>query len=276
MSYFDNALRLRSAYPETPVLMYAIGILFRLPSPSRPIHRIAQSYMLQALLAEPGCAQKVFALLSYWEINGVAFERPLVTRAVATLATLHESRGMSSDLSWAPAFSIQHSVSLPRAVGAIVSEFDDDSVALQAMHASSLNLLPGFSQQRIARALGDETCEGPHWLALYEGVRQGFFTKLSSIVSSDPFFGPLLSANVSFYRNKLPSYALLIHPGGAPDWVVRAWLKGLSKAAAPVTPNVIGADLSKMGATKQSPMDIVRELLDKFSKRASVAPEPYV
>ena len=59
------------------------------------------------------------------------------------------------------------------------SEFDDDAIAIEALHAGSLGLLSGLDVSRIERALTREACEGSHWLVLYEGVRQGFFRKLS-------------------------------------------------------------------------------------------------
>lgn len=282
VSYFDHALRLRAAFPDSPVLMYAMGVLFRVPKPTSGIHRVAQSYILQAVVSEPGCAQKAFALLSYWEINGVKFDRLLIARTIENLSLLHQSRGLSSDLAWALGFAIQHKVSLTKRTGAVVSRFEDDAVALEALHANALRLLPGFRAESIDNALAKETCEGEHWLALYEGVRQGFLSKCSSVVRSDAFFGSLLDAKVSFYQTRLPAYALLIHPGGAPEWVVNAWVTSLAKAAetapptaAPAPPSAMGVDVAKLPSAERTAMDTVRELLDKFSKRATVAPETY-
>jgi hypothetical protein len=43
-------------------------------------------------------------------------------------------------------------------------------------------------------------------------------------VKNNPLFSDLLKSNVTFYRRSLPSYAAVIHGGGAPGWVVRQWL----------------------------------------------------
>src|SRR6185312_13614450 len=32
---------------------------------------------------------------------------------------------------------------------------------------------------------------------------------------------------VSFYRTSLPTYASVIHPGGAPNWLLRSWIEKL-------------------------------------------------
>jgi hypothetical protein len=37
----------------------------------------------------------------------------------------------------------------------------------------------------------------------------------------------LLAKKVTFYRTSLPSYASVIHPGGAPDWLLRRWIESL-------------------------------------------------
>jgi len=48
--YFDVAFRLREQFPDEPILMYALGILFKIASPSPHIARIAQSCITQAVL----------------------------------------------------------------------------------------------------------------------------------------------------------------------------------------------------------------------------------
>src|SRR5262249_32842849 len=58
VSYFDHAFRLRKMYPDDPVLMYAIAVLFSLRNPDPAVQRVAESCISQAILSEPGCAQK--------------------------------------------------------------------------------------------------------------------------------------------------------------------------------------------------------------------------
>lgn len=165
--------------------------------------------------------------MSFWEINGRPFDRLLVARTVETLTTLHETRGVSSDLAWALAFAIQHGTALSKKTGASLSHLDDDAIALLALHASALNLLPGFKKQEIEKTLLNESCDGSHWLALYESVSQGYLPNLLPTVKANPFMGALLAANVRFYRTTLPVYSMVIHPGGAPPWVVAAWANGI-------------------------------------------------
>jgi hypothetical protein len=58
VSYFDRAFRLRSEFPDDPVLMYAIGTLFKVRPPKAEVRRVAESCITQAVLSEPGSAQR--------------------------------------------------------------------------------------------------------------------------------------------------------------------------------------------------------------------------
>lgn len=70
--------------------------------------------------------------------------------------------------------------------------------------------------------------------------------------------------------------AVPIHPGGAPDWVVRAWVQGGAQARKN-RPAAIGADVAKLSNPAQlSWDDIVRSLLARLAKRAATdTSEPY-
>src|SRR5262249_59467961 len=40
----------------------------------------------------------------------------------------------------------------------------------------------------------------------------------------NPLFAEMLARKITFYRQKMPAYASVIHQGGAPEWVVARWL----------------------------------------------------
>lgn len=279
-TYFDEAFRLRQAHPEHPVLMYAIDILFQLRNPSRQVHRVAESCISQSLLAEPGCAQKAFALLTYWELNRVQFDRALAARTIDKLFALHESRGISSEIAWALAFTIQHAMVLGREVGLRLRKLEDDAVAIQALHASALGLLPGFDDHRIKRALKVESCDGEHWMVLYASVRQGFLPSVSPIVQRNPLMGQMLSAGVTFYRRHLPTYAMLVHPGGAPQWVVDAWIRRVAERRQkrvrllPVE-KLLETDLVSSDSARQATRDFLRLLRGRVEGQKLRRPERY-
>ena len=95
VSFFDIAFRLRQENPDASVLTYALGLLFRLPRPEAQVAEVLQSAITQAILCEPGVAQKAFALMNYWHLNGLALDRALLTRTIAAVVRRHEARGVT-------------------------------------------------------------------------------------------------------------------------------------------------------------------------------------
>jgi Reverse transcriptase (RNA-dependent DNA polymerase) len=285
--YFDSAFRWRRRYPEAAVLQYALGMLFRLPCPSEGVGRVAQSGITQALLCEPGSAQKAFALLSFWHHNGFTLDHELLARTINQMIMRHRSAGVSSDVSWALAFCLDHNIVLGREAGQVLSTFGDDCIAIQALHASSQGLLPrGFTTSKISRALRSAELDGDHWLVAYEAVRHGFLNDSAAAVASNQLFSDLLACNVTFYRTKLPSYASIIHPGGAPEWLVRLWLDVLEgrRERDEGTDTIellrlIAKDLSKLTKAASSHEESVVNLLDAFLEQELAllvdAEEPY-
>jgi hypothetical protein len=100
LAFFDTAFRLRVSNEDAPVLNYALGLLFRLRAPVDHVASIAQSSITQAILAEPGSAQKALALLTYWSLNGLDLDDELLARTISHMVVQQRHRGFSSDVSW--------------------------------------------------------------------------------------------------------------------------------------------------------------------------------
>ncbi len=110
----------------------------------------------------------------------------LLAQAVERMILRHEMAGVSSDISWALAFCIENELMLGSRATKVLSTFEDDCVAVQALHAHSLGLLPkGFSTTKLARLLKTIDLEGEHWLLGYEAFRQGFLPDSGSAVKSE-------------------------------------------------------------------------------------------
>lgn len=268
--YFDAAFRLRDQFPDEPVMMYALGLLFKLNCPTPEVARIAQSCITQGLLCEPGAAQKGFALLTFWGLNGLKLDAPLLTNTINKMVLGHQAGGFSSDVSWALAFCLDHVYTLNAKAAQVLSGFDDDCIALQALHMERSGLLPkGFNKNRISKALKNTDLDREHWLIAYETVRHGFLTICAAAVKSNPLFSELLKHKVTFYRRSLPHYATILHAGGAPDWIVRLWISTIS-AKSPdgsetsKTPilKLIGDDLAKIDPSIETDEDAIIELMD--------------
>jgi|SRR5271165_4231515 len=192
--HFDTAFRQREQYPDSPVLLYALGVLFGLKCPDPKVGRIAQSCLTQAILSEPGAAQKAFALLSYWRLNSFSVDTNLIANTINQLILRHEASRLSSDVAWALAFCLEQTIELNAKAGRVLSSFDDDCIAIQALHLHSRGLLPrGFSTASISKLLRNSDLDREHWLIGYEATRQGFLKDSESTVRSNPLFSDLLA-----------------------------------------------------------------------------------
>jgi hypothetical protein len=275
VKYFDAAFRLRDQFEDEAVLSYSLGILFKLACPNPSVGRILQSCITQAVLSEPGAAQKAFALLTWWHLNGLQLDTTLITKTVNQMIIRHEASGFSSDITWALSFCLERGCTLDSKAGKVLSDFDDDCVALQALHMQSSGLLPaGFGNKRISKVLKDADLDREHWLVAYEAVRHGFLHASAQAVNKHPVFSELLKHKVTFYRTSLPPYASIIHPGGAPEWMVQKWMALLTGKIAPkdgqaettesTVQMLVREDFEKIGRRPSEPDDAVVDLLGRL------------
>lgn len=276
--FFDHAFRIRDEFPESPVLMYALGTLFKIRNPTVEMGRVAQSGIAQALLGEPGTAQKAFALLTFWHLNGFAFDRDLFGQTINRMIHRHAGMGVSSDVAWALSFAIDHKILLDARAAKVLASCDDDCVVIQALDAHSRGLMPkGFSLKRIDAFLSSATLDGEHWLSAYESVRQGFRNVCEASVKANPLFADLLARKIAFYRTKLPAYASVVQTGGAPEWVVTRWidiLTGRVKATETETKlnektpflTLLQQDLPQVAKAEATTQETVIALLDVEQK----------
>lgn len=281
--YFDSAFRLHLRHPTVSVLLYAVAILFRLRRPRAEVGRVAESGLTQAVLVEPGAAQKVFALLTYWVINGYKLDIELLRRTVERLVVNHESTGPSSDVAWALSFCLQHRIKLTERTAIALRTFRDDCVVLQCLHLRRENLLSARGYpKRLVEGFLNFDLDGPNWLVSYESARHGFLRHAGRAVKGNPLFADLLAKKVTFYRMQLPRYAAIIHPGGAPEWALRSWVRSLlsgevgeahgqaPKGGMPQTSEFfrrLSEDIRHLGGEGATHDDVVDDLLDLLSPK---------
>ena len=273
VNHFDSAFRLRDRFPSSPVLLYALGVLFALRCPFPDVRRVAQSCLTQAVLCEPGAAQKAFALLSYWRLNWFSLDQKLIAQTADRLLMRHEAGGLSSDVAWALAFCLEQRLTLGAKAGKLLSIFEDDCIALQALYMHSMGLLPqGFKTQQISTMLKSSDLDREHSLIAYESTRQGFLKDAAAAVKANPLFSDLLARKVTFYRTRLPVHALVLHPGGAPPWTVARWLDAARHPERPTKPDeklpadsvfkLVSKDVPKLEPAPESPDDAVAGLMN--------------
>ena len=276
LSYFDNAFLVQAQFPDAPVLVSALGRLFNVRRPREEVGALAQSCITQALLTEPGTAQRAFSLLTFWKLNGFLLDVDLLARTITRMVLSHESSGFSNDVAWSLAFCLQQQISLNEEAAVVLSEFGDDCTNLLSLHMRKEKLLPrGFSVRRINAKLKSADLDRDHWLIAYESVRQGFSVASESNVKRNKLFADLLARGVTFYRPSLPVYALVVHPGGVPETFLQRMADrlrhpGPTRGKGVETTRVF--ELMREHATKvgarESDEELIAALLDIFEPEA--------
>jgi len=283
--FFDVAFGLAEQFREVPVLLYAIGALFRFTQLRPEVLRVAESCITQALLSEPGCAQKGFALLKYWQVNGGILSSKLIGRTIEQLVRRHRRRDSSSDIAWGLTFCISEGLVLPKTVGRELSEAEDDVGCILSLHAHSAGLLAGYSAQKVEKRLAQASPDGDHWLSLYESVRQGFLPDLWPVVAGNELMAPMLAQEVAFYRPTLKPYSMILHSGGAPDWVAQKWISDLRKTEPlrllETFPGnaflaALGTEVDDLPHDEKNDAEVILELLGHTEVEAFEFAGPYV
>ncbi len=236
-TFFDEVFRIRTAHVDAPVLNYAIGQMFRVVCPSKVMQAIAQSAISQAILSEPGCTQKAFALLTYWKINGMSLDIDLQRRTVSSVVRHQRDRGFSSDVSWCLSFCVQQQIELPNDAEHALRDCEDSCIIIQSLHMKDDGLLSSsFKSRHLANARKNPDLDGEDWLLHYEAHRHRWAEIPKAKLHAHGPFGKMLAKRIGFYRERLPEYASLIHAGSAPEWLARRWLAPRPVSTPPITP----------------------------------------
>ena len=89
----------------------------------------------------------------------------------------------------------------------------------------------------------------------------------------------MLAANISFYDIALAPYALLLHSGGAPLWVVDDWITRASKkrrrGRLPTVERLLSSDLLSTSATRKSRREFLRLLNGELARLETGGSEAY-
>jgi len=84
------------------------------------------------------------------------------------------------------------------------------SLGLGADGQVLLHCHAGCSLGTVLAAAGPATLDEEYWRS-YESVRQGVRTVCENMVGSNQLFADMLALKITFYRQKLPAYASVIH-----------------------------------------------------------------
>lgn len=113
----------------------------------------------------------------------------------------HAPRAHGSEVAWALWCCVVLNLHLTAEAARAVSEMDDPIVALVALHARAVGLVPsGLGTSEWEQHLTAASLLGPNWLLTYESIIKGWLTPPgpNPILSSQEF-AFLQQAGVSFY-----------------------------------------------------------------------------
>jgi hypothetical protein len=87
------------------------------------------------------------------------------------------------------------------ATAALISQMDDDIVALVLLDLNSRGLAANLNSQLWASRMNGSELYSDHWLLAYEALRKAWLPSSDGVnyIVNDPFFSILNQYNVSFY-----------------------------------------------------------------------------
>jgi hypothetical protein len=144
----------------------------------------------------------VQALLEQSARVGIPVSTSAVSQAVEDLIIVHAKLGNSSEIAWALWLTISAASPISSAAAVLIGNVDDCFVALLALHARSLGLIPPSLPTALwQQAMSRDELMGSRWLLSYEARQQGW---LLSNGKGDhrighSLFEPLSAAGISFY-----------------------------------------------------------------------------
>lgn len=202
---FDEAFRLRSRYPNDHVLAYALGrfvdrygVEGHRVKPANWAH--LERLLLQASLAEPGVLQKAVHVIYWAKQRGWPINKPLLTNALTSLVVTEAARGHASEVAWALWAAIVLGVRVRAQAARLVSNSNDDIVALVALHARDVGAIgAGLDVREWAKVVSANELWGAHWLLAYEAYEHGWLAGPVDHIAADPAFLHLRTGNVRFY-----------------------------------------------------------------------------
>ena len=212
ISLFSKALEIASAHPQESVLRYAVARVSNL-NVVPGAWRTFQNCVLGAASADPSTLPA--ALGTMYQVGakgGHSVARAPLAEVFENLISVHAPRGQGSEVAWALWGALAWNVSLSDATAGLVSEMEDNVVALLALHANAEYLFPpgSLNTGKWAGLLGQpDVLQSEHWLLAYEANQQGWLA--APAVAVDPIFSALSAAGVSFYdltEAKRPQFPL--------------------------------------------------------------------
>lgn len=219
VSLFSIAFDAFSTDSESAALQYAIARVGNVP-----LHEHAwptlENCLLNAATADASTLRWVLdAILAAHRSGGHRVNRQAFADTCLAIIQHNAPQGHGSEVAWALWGCLALDVRLGRPVSRLVDRMNDDVVALLALECEQRRVLPrgSLDRQRWATAVtAPNAADSDHWLLAYEGHAKGWLPNPG--LTTDPIFGPMLRAGVSFFDSTRctpqPLAGALKFPGG--------------------------------------------------------------
>jgi Reverse transcriptase (RNA-dependent DNA polymerase) len=200
-AYFDRVAELITQNRGGHTASYAIARLRSadLATESWPL---LEAQLLQLMVSEPSCALQVAITISTMSTQGHTPTAEAITTATERLAIRHGPLGLGSEIALALWISLSNNAKISQVSAEAISKMDDCLVALLALHANAIGLIPsGLDTGNWEKAMTAQELRGERWLLAYEASVQGWLPSVAGIdhVLDDPFFCELRDSGIRFY-----------------------------------------------------------------------------
>jgi len=201
LGYFDALFTKISEDRWTNVAAFAVA---RLRSATiRPSNWVlVQDNLLQLLVVEPSCARYVAEIVGNASASGLPINKSAIAQATNTLVAKHAPLRHGSEIAWALWMCIANNIQISNGASVLITELDDNIVALLTLHARSLGLTRGtINTARWESAMTEDELRGDSWLLAYEAKIKGWLPSSGGgdHIAGDAFFSNLEAAGISFY-----------------------------------------------------------------------------
>ncbi len=200
LDYFDQAFQLAGEQRDSPILTYAIQRV-RSVSITAKNWPLYESLLLQCLSVEPGTASVVIGEL-YRHHRRMSLDLGQIEEALTQVILDHSSLRHGSEVAWAIWGATTLKCRLDNSVIEQSLETADPCVSLCALHCHAAGNVRGpVNWGRIASLMESKELREEHWLLAYEANVKGWLPSVhpGDFVASDPYFGLMKAAHVSFF-----------------------------------------------------------------------------
>lgn len=202
IDYFSEAFAESKKSKTGSVLAYALSRIDKEKIlPNSQAWPVLEGLIYQAIAVEAGCIRNATILLCKLAISGYPINIALLSRTISGVISQAITHSYGSEIAWALWLAICFHVQIDESIAAKLSKTQDPIIALTALHAKSLDLIPHLDIEPWRELLVKESLTNENWLLAYESNIKGWLSSKTGgdFVGVNTVFKHLKSNRVHFY-----------------------------------------------------------------------------